>query len=171
MSPIAAKHLLRRSPRTALLIMALALASGLGGALTGCNAFSIKTPDSFVSIERMRSRFYYKAVSPEGAVITVSSFEHKDKGNLAYWTEILKREMTLRKSYTLKSIEPVKAKGDVEGRRLTFHTQSGTTKFVYVANLFVTKKYIHVMETAAQEKEYPKHQAAFDAAVSALKPR
>ena len=152
--------------------MALALAlTAVLGSMTGCNAVCLKTPDSFVSMERMRTRLYYKAVSPDNAVITVSSFEHKDKGTLGYWTEILKREMTLRKGYTLKSEETVKAKGGLEGRRLTFHTQSGTTKFVYAANLFVTKKYIHVMETAAQEKAYAAHQAAFESALSSLKPR
>ncbi|MDY0001474.1 MAG: hypothetical protein RBU30_09290 [Polyangia bacterium] len=153
------------------LLTSIALICSLGGALWGCNAASLKTPDSFVSMERVRSRNYFKAVSPDNAVITVSSFEHKDKGNLGYWTEILKREMTLRKGYTLKAVDPVKAKDGLEGRRLTFQTQSGTVKYLYAAHLFVTKKYIHVMETAAKEADYPKHQAAFDEALGSLSPR
>lgn len=169
MSQLIMNHVTRLSMRG--VILALGLAAGMGGALGGCNAVSLKTPGSFVSMERVRSRLYYKAVSPDNAVITVSSFEHKDKGTLAYWTEILTREMTLRKGYALKSTETVKTAGGLEGRRLTFHTQSGTTKFIYVANLFVTKTYIHVMETAAQEKDYAKHQAAFDEALGSLKPR
>lgn len=171
MSHLTPMNTLVRGQRLAAFALASALTLGAGLVGAGCNAVCLETPESFVAMERVRSRLYYKAVSPDNAVITVSSFEHKDKGNLEYWAEILKREMTLRKGYTLKSTEPVKAKGGMEGRRLVFHTQSGTTKFVYAANLFVTKKYIHVMETAAKEADYPKHQAAFDAALGSLKPR
>lgn len=149
-----------------LLVGALSL-----GAAAGCSAFKVKTPESFVSLERVRSRTYYKAVSPDNAVVTISAFRHKDRGTLAYWTEILKREMTLRRGYNHKGTENVKTGAGLEGRRLTFHATSGTTKYVYTAHLFVTKKYIHVMETAAQEKVYPQHQAAFDAAVASFAPR
>lgn len=150
---------------------ALALVLVALGAAAGCNAFSVKTPGSFVSLERMRSRVYYKAVSPDNAVITISAFEHKDQGTLGYWTEILKREMTLRKGYVLKAVETVKAASGLEGRRLTFETASGSTKYRYAANLFVTKAYIHVIETAAKEKAYAEHQAAFDAALASFRPR
>jgi hypothetical protein len=158
----------RRAPA---LLLALALGSLAVGAAPGCNAFSVKTPDSFVSLERVRSRMYYKAVSPDNAVITISAFEHKDKGSLAYWTEILKREMTLRKGYALQAMDTVKTARGVEGRRLTFLTHSGSTKYRYTAHLFVTKKLIHVVETAAKEKAYAHHQAAFDAAVATFRPR
>ena len=70
-----------------------------------------------------------------------------------------------------KGTENVKTSAGIQGRRLIFHTTSGTTKYIYTAHLFVTKKYIHVMETAAKEKEYEQHKGAFDAAVASFQPR
>jgi hypothetical protein len=145
------------------------LGSILGG--TGCNKFSVQTPQRFVSLERFRTETRYKAVSPDNAVIFIRSFEHKDRGSLAFWVEILKKEMTLRKGYKLEKTESVKTGGGHEGRRLTFTSKSGKTPYTYAVALFVTSSWIHSIETAAKAEVYEAHQQDFDQAISSFRPR
>ncbi|MFH2007121.1 MAG: hypothetical protein ABI333_11090 [bacterium] len=139
--------------------------------LTGCNTFAVKTPENFVSLERVRTRTYYKAVSPDNAVITVTAFEHRDRGSLAFWSAILEREMTLQRGYKLTAAEPVKNDLGLQGRQLAFTARSGTTPYTYVATLFVTRSYLYVVESAAKSKRYPSHRRAVDELVSSFRPR
>ena len=148
----------------------IALTLGLLGA-TGCASnFQVKTPDNFVSLQRYRSPTYYKAVSPDNGVITVTAFKHRDRGTLGFWTEIFKREMTLRKGYKLGTMAPVKTQRGLEGRTLAFTATNGGVPYVYVATLFVTAKKIYVIEGAARAKLWPKHKAAMDSLVASFQP-
>jgi len=139
--------------------------------LAGCNTFAVKTPQGFVSLQRYRSKIYYKAVSPDNAVITISAFEHQDKGSLDYWTAILKREMVLQKGYKLTGAEAVRTHGGLEGRQLTFSTKNGTTPYAYESTLFVTGRYIYVIEAAAKAKRFKAHRGSIDALVASFRPR
>jgi hypothetical protein len=145
----------------------LALVSGLAG----CNKFAVKTPQGFVSLERYRSKIYYKAVSPDNAVITVSAFKHKDKGSLDFWAAILKREMVLQKGYKLTGARAVRTRGGLEGRQLAFSTKNGTTPYTYESTLFVTKRYIYVIEAAARAKRFKAHRGSIDALIASFRPR
>jgi len=144
---------------------------GLAAALAGCNTFAVKTPQGFVSLQRYRTKIYYKAVSPDNAVITISAFEHKDKGSLDFWASILKREMVLQKGYKLTGAETVRTSGGLEGRQLTFTTKNGTTPYAYESTLFVTGRYIYVIEAAAKAKRFKAHRGSIDALVASFRPR
>ncbi len=149
------------------LVALVALVSGLGG----CNKFAVKTPQGFVSLERYRTKIYYKAVSPDNAVITVSAFKHKNKGSLDFWTAILKREMVLQKGYKLTSTQTIKTDDGLEGRRLAFSTTNGSTPYVYESTLFVTKHYIYVVEAASIAKRFKAHRGSIDALIASFRPR
>ena len=145
----------------------LALVSGLAG----CNKFAVKTPQGFVSLERYRTKIYYKAVSPDNAVITVSAFPHKNKGSLDFWTAILKREMVLQKGYKLTGTQTVRTRRGLEGRQLIFSTQNGTTAYIYESTLFVTKRTIYVIEAACVAKRFKAHRGSIDAIIASFRPR
>jgi hypothetical protein len=145
----------------------LALVAGL----TACNTFAVKTPQGFVSLERYRTQTYYKAVSPDNAVITVTAFEHRDQGSLDFWTGILKREMVLQKGYKLTGAEAVRTGGGHEGRQLLFTTMNGTSPYTYEATLFVTRRYIYVIEAAARAKRFKAHRGSVDALIASFRPR
>lgn len=143
----------------------------LVASLAGCNTFAVKTPQGFVSLKRYRSKTYYKAVSPDNAVITISVFEHKDKGSLDFWASILKREMVLQKGYKLTGADAVRTRGGLEGRQLSFSTKNGTTPYIYESTLFVTGPYIYVIEAAAQAKRFKAHRGSIDALIASFRPR
>ncbi len=152
--------------RTLLTLGLMALALGI----TGCNAFAVKTPQGFVSLKRYRTKTYYKAVSPDNSVITVTAFEHKDKGALDFWAAILKREMVLQKGYKLTGTEGVRTAGGLEGRQLSFAAKNGKTPYRYEATLFVTGKYIYVIEAAAKAKRFKAHRGSVDALIASFRP-
>lgn len=139
--------------------------------LAGCNTFAVKTPQGFVSLKRYRTKIYYKAVSPDNAVITISAFPHKDKGTLDYWAAILKREMVLQKGYKLTSSEAVRTRSGIEGRQLIFSTKNGATPYAYESTLFVTGKYIYVIEAASKAKRFKSHRGSIDALIASFRPR
>jgi hypothetical protein len=139
--------------------------------LGGCHSFQVSTPDGFVSLRQARTWHYYKAVATDNSVVTVSSFRHRDRGSLAYWTDILRREMTLQKGYQLTATTAAKTRSGLTGQRLSFVAQNGATTYTYVATLFVTKKWIHVVEAAAKQADFASHQAAFDEVVASLRPK
>jgi len=138
---------------------------------TGCNAFSVKTPKSFVSLRRYRTKLTYKAVAPDNTVISIRSFEARDHGTLAYWGDIVRREMVLRKGFVLKSTDTVKSGSGHPGTMMTFSARSGRTKYTYAVALFVTKNYIHAVEIAAKADRFAKHKPAFDELLTAFHPR
>lgn len=137
----------------------------------GCRAFAVDTPTSFVSLERFRTRRYYKAVSPDNAVITITAFKHRDRGTLEYWTEVIRREMTLQKGYKLTGTEDVRTAGGAAGKQLRFTAQNGSVVYHYLATVFVTPGYIHVIEAAATKKTFPKHEQAIKDLIASFRPR
>lgn len=143
----------------------------LVAALAGCNTFAVKTPQGFVSLKRYRTKIYYKAVSPDNAVITISAFKHTDKGSLDFWAAILKREMVLQKGYKLTGAEAVRTRSGLAGRRLSFTTKSGTTPYAYESTVFVTGRYIYVIEAAAKAKRFKAHRGSIDALIASFRPR
>ncbi len=157
-------HTHRKPPA---LIAQLALVSGLAG----CNKFAVKTPAGFVSLERYRSKIYYKAVSPDNAVITVSAFKHKNKGSLDFWAAILKREMVLQKGYKLTKTVTIKTDDGLEGRQLSFTTKNGSTPYIYESTLFVTKHYIYVVEAASIAKRFKAHRGSIDTLIASFRPK
>jgi hypothetical protein len=139
--------------------------------LGGCHSFKVSTPEGFVSLHQARTWHYYKAVATDNSVVTVSSFRHRDRGSLGYWADILRREMTLQKGYQLTATKAVKTRSGLAGQRLAFIAQNGATTFTYEATLFVTKKWIHVVEAAAKQADFAAHQAAFEEVVASLRPK
>ncbi len=160
----------QNTTRWTSLLLALTLAVPALGA-AACNKFAVTTPEHFVSLKRWRSTTGYKAVSPDNAVIAIRSFKHRDKGDLAYWAEILRREMTLRKGYTLVKTEKVKTDRGHPGQRLVFRARSGKSHYTYAVALFVTGSWIHVVQTAAKDKTYTAYQGAFDDVIASFRPR
>lgn len=140
-------------------------------AWAGCNAFSVKTPDSFVSLKRYRTALTYKAVAADNTVISIRSFEAKDHGTLAYWSDIVRREMVLRKGYALKETDSVKTGNGRAGTLMIFSTRSGRTKYSYAVALFVTKGYVHAVEMAAKADRFPAHKPGLDEVIASFRPR
>jgi hypothetical protein len=157
-----------RRNSTVLLALFLAIA---GMTLGACNTFKIETPPQFVSLERVRTTRYYKAISTDGSVVTVSAFDHLDKGTLAYWTEIVRREMTLSKGYVHTGTTAVKTRRGLAGQQLAFTAQNAATTYAYTATVFVTKKRIYVIEAAAKAPDFAAHKAAFDAVITGFQPK
>ena len=52
-----------------------------------------------------------------------------------------------------------------------FTARSGKSTYTYAVALFVTKHWIHVVETAARAKIYKARSEAFDQAIASFRPR
>ena len=170
-SPVIPDTAPRRRALRPCALLALLVAVPPTVALGGCNAFSVQTPEHFVSLKRFRTRLTYKAVAPDNSVLSIRSFAVKERGTLAYWTEILRREMVLRKGYTLKSTAALKAGNGVPGSLLLFDAQSGKRAYRYAVAVFVTRSYVHAVEMAAQADRFGRHRPDLDKLLASFRPR
>jgi hypothetical protein len=131
----------------------LALAAGLA-LLTGC--VSLKTPDGYA--ERTHTgRYAYQAISTDASVIAVSTFENEDedKGDLAYWTEAARKQMTLSRGYTFEEQGEFRCpKGP--GRWMRFAEKYKGTDYLYLLGLVVDGETIYALEAGGEKAVFEK---------------
>lgn len=149
-----------------MLLMGVAAAALLVG-VSGCRTFSLKPPSGFVRYERTSN--FYRAVSPDNAVIVVSSRKNKPKGDLGFWVETVKRDFTAVRGYKFIKDAPAKAGSGNEGKSLWFEASHQGRMYTYRISIFVAKNRIFSVETATETESLERHEKAFDAAVSSLK--
>lgn len=152
--------------RQILGLAASLLSCGVLLAAAGCNTFRIKTPPGFVTFKRTWR--FYRAVSPDNAVMTARSWKNKPRGTLSFWAEVVEREMLYTLGYTMVKKDKVKAGSGQEGVRLMFKVASRGRWHIYIVALFVTSKRIYVFEAATYRQYLGRHEPAFKGALASM---
>ncbi|MEW6743828.1 MAG: hypothetical protein AB1486_13820 [Planctomycetota bacterium] len=132
--------------------------------LTGCAAISMKVPQGFLQLETPRDEL--KATSPDEAKIWVREFEDPNKGDLAFWADVLRKDLTRNRGYELVEEGATR---DVQGRPGTwmqFELVLGGEPQGYLVAVFVIEgssaNTIRVAELVARKP-------VFDASVGAVR--
>ena len=126
----------------------------------GCGvSFEVKTPRGFVKLEDQEPQYDYRAVSAEGVVIAVREIEHKPKGDTSFWITAIRSHMREMAGYALLEEKKVTTKSGLNGTQLSFgHDENGET-MLYNVVVFVTEKYIFLLEFGGSKKEMDRQQA------------
>ncbi|MBK7580983.1 MAG: serine/threonine protein kinase [Myxococcales bacterium] len=145
----------------------LGLVAGL--ALAGCgHSFEATTPPGFVELEDQEA-YDYRATTADGLVIAVREIDHEPKGSMAFWTRAIENRMRQRGGYALLGTRDVKTAGGLDGKQLRFgHDESGKPHLYYVT-LFVTDKYIFLLEAGGTKELVEKQSAELDQAVQGFR--
>ena len=136
------------------------------GAWTGCKTFKVKTPSGFVKYKRTSN--YYRAVSPDNAVIVARSWKNKKKGSLGFWVETVKRDFVKVRGYKHVKTEETRSKKGTKGKRMWFESSYRGRMFSYQISLFVTKKRIFALETMVEKEALKQHMNSFKKAAASL---
>ena len=153
---------MKKSNIRILAVAALALA-----ALAGCKTFELKTPKGYVTYYRAST--YYRAVSPDNAVIRIRSWPNKPKGSLKFWSEVVERELRYSLGYKMAKKSDVATSAGNKGVRLDFTVASRGRLHTYIVAIFVTKKRIFAFEATTFSKYLKRHGPAFEKALASLK--
>ncbi len=132
------------------LLPSFALLGLLTPAVSGCNAYRMKTPNGFAEVQANEDGAHYKGRNNVG--LRVATFHNVKGGTLEFWSEDLVRKLGAR-GYSLVSQSPAESKNGKPGTRFDFEYQPpGEDEALrkYSVILFVTDKHRIVMQLAGQ---------------------
>ena len=137
--------------RSVLLLAALALASL---ASTGCGRpFVPATPPGFVDLGDRFADDEYRAMTADGVVLGIRSFENDPKGEPAFWARALERRMRQMGGYALIEKRTVKSRGGLEGISFRLGHDEGKVPHLYYVTIFVSEKRIYLLEAGGARSE------------------
>lgn len=85
-------------------------------ALLSSSCVTMQVPDAFLVTERGTSEL--KAITPEETKLWVREFSDPDQGDLAFWSEALRRDLVENRGYTLLSEGKIRDGRGREGKEL-----------------------------------------------------
>ena len=149
--------------RIALLLVAAALALGIGGCGRG---FQVATPDGFVELEHQED-YAYRATSAQGVVLGVRAEQNRPHGNLDFWTAAI--DLKLRaQGYTATATGDVKTASGLSGKKLQYKQKWQERPHTLWVVIFVTDKNVYVVEAGGDTRLFEKVEASIEKAVASL---
>ncbi len=144
---------------------ALALLCACGPSLT------LTTPSGFVELteESPDETFDYRATTADGLVLAARQLEHSPHGTLEFWTRAVENEIRQRGGYALLESQPVKTAGGLSGTQLRFGHDEGRKPHLYYVTIFVTERFLYLLEAGGEQGQLEQHRAALDSAVASLR--
>ncbi len=133
-----------------LRVLAFLLSSGV---LVSCSSpFRVTAPQGFVVLKD-QALYDYRATSADGVVLAVRSIKHDPKGDIDFWVQAIRNRMRGVSGYALLATKPVSTRGGLKGVSMRFGHDEGRTSYLYDINLFVTEKYLHLIEFGGTKEE------------------
>jgi len=128
---------------------------------SGCGAPGVfYTPSSMVELNESRhSHYRFRATTPDGVVLAVRTIRQGQNkevpaGSLDFWTEAVRlRLQTLGGYALLDEVEARSADGTV-GTRLVFGHDQGDRPHRYWVTIYVTDRWVHVVEAGGVEEQF-----------------
>ncbi len=121
------------------------LAAGAAAALFGCDA--MPTPKGFVRVDPPQS-YTYRAVSADGAVLSVRTEENPRDGTLEFWSRAIGNELIDARGYKLDARRDVKSLGGTPGVEMLMKSQLQGVDYLYLLTVFVKSERVIVFEAA-----------------------
>jgi len=140
-------------------------------ALTACGAaFQHPTPKGFVELEDQEERDYdYRAVSPDGMVLSVRALKNEPKGEMSFWTDAIANHMRKRIGYALLSKKEVTTTSGLKGTQLRFGHDRGKTPHLYYVTVFATDERIFVLEAGGTKEQVEAREEAIQASAAGFR--
>lgn len=126
----------------------------------GCAPYQIVTPDGMIALnETTWSPYDYRATTPDGVVVGVRQVRMRDNGDtppadLEFWVNSLKLRLRTTAGYALLDETTVTSADGTDGVRLEFGRDEEGRTYRYDVTLFVTDKFVHVIESGGAEDLY-----------------
>jgi hypothetical protein len=143
------------------LIRSLVIAWSLAS-LPACRSFEMRTAPGMVELDHQEPLYSYRALSPDGVVLSVRAIDTQDRGNLEFWTRAATLRMHQLEGYALLDDSPAKTQNGVSGRELRFGHDENGKPYLYTIRLFVTKGRLFVVETGGPTDAVMRYKPSLD---------
>ena len=130
-------------------IMRYALAVLLIGMASGCQ-YSL--PPGFVKVEPT-SDTRVRAVSADGAAITLRAESNPENGDLAFWEKSILARLVDFRGYKLADRKEIKHGNGTPGVQMTFDYQRDGIDYTYVITVLVKGRTVYCIEVAGDKKQ------------------
>lgn len=138
---------------------------------SGCAPYQIATPDGMIALTESRwSPYDYRATTPDGVVVGVRHVRMYEGGatppaDLEFWVEATKLRLRTTAGYALLEENVVTSADGTAGVRLAFGRDDEGQTYRYDVTLFVTEKFVHVIETGGAEDLFESSEPTLSEAV------
>ncbi len=142
-----------------------------GLCLAGCGpSFEVGTPAGFVELEEDYSAYDYRATTADGLVLAVREIDHDPEGELSFWVRAVENKMRERGGYALLDRQKVTSADGLQGEQLRFgHDEQSGKPHLYYITVFVTEKWIYLLEAGGTKELMSSHAAQVDSLVSTFR--
>ncbi len=130
-------------------IMRYALAVLLIGMVTGCQ---YPMPPGFVKVEPT-SDTSVRAVSADGAAITLRTETNPENGDLAFWEKSILARLVDFRGYKLVERKEIQHGNGTPGVQMTFDYQRDGIDYTYVITVLVKGRTVYCIEVAGDKKQ------------------
>lgn len=143
------------------------------GALTlpACQSVSMTLPSKFLQLETDRSQL--KAMTPDDGMLWVREFADGDQGDLSFWVETLRNDLTSQRGYIVDDAGDVRDAAGRLGRRMTCSVNRDGEPYRYLIAVFVQRgtwtNTIRVVEFTARQPVFDANVADVLAAIPTLR--
>jgi hypothetical protein len=130
-------------------------------------SFQATTPAGFVELDRDDDdpTYHYRATTADGLVLAVRVIDHEPKGALSFWVRAIENEMRNRGGYALLESKSVQTGQGLNGQQLRFGHDEGSEPHLYYLTVFVTDRFIYLVEAGGTKKLVEANQGQIDAAI------
>ncbi len=129
-------------------MMRYSIAVLLIGLVCGCQ---YPMPPGFVKVDPT-SDTSVRAVSAEGAAITLRAETNPENGDLAFWEKSILARLVEYRGYKLVDRKEIKH-GETPGVQLTFDYQRDGIDYAYVITVVVKGRKVYCIEVAGEKKQ------------------
>jgi hypothetical protein len=134
--------------------------------VSGCApSFQAATPPGFVVLDEEYANYDYRATTADGLVLAAREIEHEPVGDVNFWVRAVENEMRMRGGYAHLETKTVKNRQGLEGRQLWFGHDEGSKPHLYMVTLFVTPKWIYLLEAGGTKEQVDKQRTQITWAV------
>lgn len=142
-------------------IMRYALATLLIGTVCGCQ-YSL--PPGFVKVDPTWGT-RVRAVSAEGAAITLRAETNPENGDLAFWEKSILARLVEFRGYKLADRKEIEHDDETPGVQMTFDYQRDGINYTYVITVLVKGRTVYCIEVAGEKKQIAPQLTAISDAV------
>jgi len=141
-------NFLRHTIALAVSALALSLMMGCAG-----RSFFVAVPPGFVELQNQEPEYSYRATSADGVVVAVREIKHEPKGDATFWVQAIQNRMRSMAGYAQLETVEVATKSGLKGKQLRFGHDEKGEPLLYTITVFVTEKYIYLVEFGGTKEE------------------
>lgn len=130
--------------------------------LVGCGRpFDVKTAPGFVELAN-QSTYAYRATTPEGVVVAVRVVDDEERGDLAFWTQVVTNQLRDVNGYALLSSEDVRSLDGTPGRRLELGRDEDNKPYTYWVTIFLAQDRLFMVEAGGAKELFDRARPSVD---------